>query len=122
MEISDEDITAGIKAERIVIIKSKNPNYNGKAVRIRALRAQEFKSLTARVAVRKDNLGDAYALSYAVCEAGVLTPIFKARLAELDEDIVSQVGQEILSTETASPKEVEDAVEDFSTAREGKNS
>lgn len=116
MEITIDDINDGMKAERTVIIKSKNEQYNGKAVRIRTLRGREFRAITQKTRLAgKDDLAGAFALSLEACKLGIVTPGIKEHVEDLDEDVILQVGGEIMAT--SEPKEGD--VQDFSIATKG---
>jgi hypothetical protein len=116
VELSVEDITLGMANERTVTIESTNPLYNGKAVRVRALRGSEFRAITqrARLAGRED-LAGSYAMAMEACKIAILSPGIADKLADMDQDVLTQIGQEILGA--SEPKEAE--VETFSTARKG---
>lgn len=116
MEITVEDINDGMKVERTVIIEAKNEKYNGKAVRIRTLRGREFRAITQKTRLAgKEDLAGAFALSLEACKLGILTPGIRERVDDLDEDVILQVGGEIMAT--SEPKE--EAVQDFSIAMKG---
>ena len=55
-EFNIEDLPAGIAMEREVIIKSENPIYNGKMLRIRSLRGREFRQITSKVPIKKGDV------------------------------------------------------------------
>jgi hypothetical protein len=116
VELTAEDITLGMANERTVIIESVNSLYNGKAVRVRSLRGSEFRAITQRVhLVGQEDLAGSYAMAFEACKVAVLSPGVAGRLADLDHDIILQIGQEILAA--SEPKEIE--VEDFFTAPSG---
>jgi hypothetical protein len=115
-ELTAEDITLGMANERTVIIESANPLYNGKAVRVRTLRGAEFRAITQRVRLAgKEDLTGGFAMAMEACKTAILSPGVAERLADLDHDIIMQIGQDILAA--SEPKD--EAVEDFSTAQKG---
>ncbi|MFA5457650.1 MAG: hypothetical protein WC261_08485 [Synergistaceae bacterium] len=119
LEMTAEDITLGMQNERTVTLKSANPQYDGKIVRVRTLRGGEFRKITSKVRVLGSNdLGGGFAMAFEACKTGIVTPGISDRLDDLDEDIILKIGQEILSAS----KPAEEAVEDFSTARKGSSS
>ncbi len=113
LELSVEDITLGMKNERTVIIESANPSYDGKAVRIRNLRGREFRQITAKVHVGPEDLAGNFLLALEACKIGIVSPGVAAQVDSIDQDVILQVGSEILAG--SAPKE--DAVEDFSMAK-----
>ena len=113
MELSVEDITLGMKNERTVIIESENPSYDGKAVRIRTLRGREFRQITAKVHAGTDDLAGSFGLALEACKLGIVTPGVAAQVDSIDQDVILQIGAEIL----AASKPKEDNVEDFSAAK-----
>lgn len=115
IEISVEDITLGMKNERIVIIKSTNPVYDGKAVRVRTLRGREFRSLTGKVHVSQNDLASNFAIAVEACKLAILSPGIAKMVDDLDHDVILQIGQDILAA--SEPKEEE--TEDFSNAQKG---
>ena len=125
MELSAEDIKAGMNREKTVILASDNEAYNGKAVRVRALRASEFRRISAEVNITaKDaSLGDLYAFNYKACSVratknappAILTPGIIDLIDNMDADIINQIGDAII----AISKPNEEAVEDFSIAQKG---
>jgi hypothetical protein len=124
MEATAEDIMAGIKNEKIVVIDNENSGLYGKAIKVRLLRAREYRSLTQRVHVsvgpNKDlDIGSAFALQYEACKIAkpptILTPGILEHLDDMDPTDVAQIGDAILNF--SAPKE--DAVEDFSGAQTG---
>jgi len=108
VEITVEDILAGIKEERLVIIESGNPSYNGKSIRVRPLRAREFRKITAKVHVGKEDLHGNFELAFEACRIGIITPGIAEKLDDLDPDVILQVGQDILASSEAQDKAVED--------------
>jgi hypothetical protein len=116
IELTAEDITLGMTNERTVIIESSNPKYTGKTVRIRTLRGSEFRTITQRVKLAgREDLTGSFAMAMEACKTAILSPGIAERLADLDHDVIMQIGQEILAA--SEPKE--DDVEDFSTAPKG---
>jgi hypothetical protein len=115
LEITAEDITLGMKNERTVTIESANPVYNGKIVRVRSLRGGEFRRITQMVRVGPKDLAGSFAMAMEACKIGIVTPGIGAVLNNIDQDVLLQIGQEILAA--SEPKEEE--VEDFSTAQPG---
>ena len=113
MELSVEDITLGMKNERTVIIESENPSYDGKAVRIRTLRGREFRQITAKVHAGTDDLAGSFGLALEACKLGIVTPGVAAQVDSIDQDVILQIGAEILAA--SKPKEGD--VEDFSAAK-----
>ncbi|MFA5407962.1 MAG: hypothetical protein WC343_04230 [Bacilli bacterium] len=119
LEMTAEDITLGMQNERTVTLKSANPQYDGKMVRVRSLRGGEFRRITTKVRiVGSSDLAGSFAMASEACKTGIVTPGVSDRLEDLDHDIILQIGQEILSAS----KPAEEAVEDFSTARKGSSS
>lgn len=115
-ELTVEDITLGMANERTVIIESANPLYNGKAVRVRTLRGSEFRAITQKVRLAgREDLAGSYAMAMETCKTAILSPGIADRLVDLDQDVIMQIGQEILGA--SEPKD--EVVEDFSTARKG---
>lgn len=115
-ELSAEDITLGMANERTVIIESTNPLYHGKAVRVRTLRGSEFRAITQKIRLAgREDLAGSYAMAFEACKTAILSPGIADRLADLDNDVLMQIGQEILGA--SEPKD--EAVEDFSTAQKG---
>ena len=92
LELSAEDISLGMKNERTVIIESANPIYDGKAVRVRTLRGREFRQLTARVNVGKEDLAGSFAFAMEACKVGIITPGLADLLDNIDHDIILQIG------------------------------
>lgn len=115
MELSVEDITLGMKNERTVIIKSENPFYDGKAVRIRTLRGREFRQITAKVRTGPDDLAGSFSLALEACKLGILTPGVADQVDSIDQDVILQIGAEILTA--SKPKEEE--IENFSNPAQG---
>ena len=113
LELSAEDISLGMKNERTVIIESANPVYDGKAVRVRTLRGREFRQITAKVHVGKDDLAGSFAFALEACKVGIVTPGLASMVEDIDQDVILQIGQEIIAA--SEPKE--DEVEDFSQAK-----
>jgi hypothetical protein len=119
VELTAEDITLGMANERTVIIDSANSLYDGKAVRVRTLRGSEFRAITQRVRLAgREDLTGSFAMAFEACKTAILSPGIAGRLADLDHDIIMQIGQEILAA--SEPKETE--TEDFSTAPSGSSS
>ena len=115
-ELTAEDITLGMTNERTVIIESANPKYTGKTVRVRTLRGSEFRSITQRVKLAgKEDLTGSFAMAFEACKIAIISPGVAAKLADLDHDVIMQLGQEILAV--SEPKD--EVVEDFSTAQKG---
>ncbi|MHB8123466.1 MAG: hypothetical protein ACYDG4_15085 [Desulfuromonadaceae bacterium] len=121
MELSAEDIKAGINKEITVILKSNNEAYDGKAVRVRPLRASEFRSLSQRVKIGNDaDLGDLYAFNYMACSVkatkttpgAILTLGIVENLDSMDADIINQLGDAIISISQPAEEKI---LEDFST-------
>jgi hypothetical protein len=117
MELTVEDMNLGMLNERTIILESANESYNGKAVRIRTLRGREFRSITNKVHVGKDDLAGNFALALEACKIGITTPGIAAKADDLDHDVILQLGGEIIS---ASEPKVEE-VEDFSEAQKAKS-
>jgi hypothetical protein len=115
-ELCVEDISLGMAVEKTVVLVSDNPIYNGKSIRVRALRGKEFRQLTARVKVSQNDLASNFALALDACKIAILTPGIASMVDDMDNDIILQIGEAILSA--SEPKE--DVVEDFSTAPGGK--
>ncbi|MGB5101053.1 MAG: hypothetical protein WBN94_10715 [Methanothrix sp.] len=115
IEISVEDIGLGMKSERIVIIKSANPAYDGKAIRVRTLRGREFRSITNKIHVGPEDLAGNFALALEACRVAVITPGIAKIIDDLDHDVILQVGQDIIAA--SEPKE--EKTEDFSEAPRG---
>jgi hypothetical protein len=116
IELTAEDITLGMANERTVIIESANPRYTGKSVRVRTLRGSEFRGITQRVKLSgREDLTGSFAMAMEACKTAILSPGITEKLADLDHDVIMQVGQEILAA--SEPKD--EAVEDFSTAQKG---
>lgn len=111
-EFNIEDLPAGIAMEREVIIKSENPIYNGKMLRIRSLRGREFRQITSKVKIVKGDVAGNFLLCMEACRAAILTPGVAENIADFDHDVIFQVGGLIL---TGSEPD-EEKVEDFSTA------
>ncbi len=121
MEATAEDIMAGIKNEKIVVIDNENSGLHGKAIKVRLLRAREYRSLTQKVhvSVKDLDIGSAFALQYEACKIAkpptILTPGILEHLDDMDPTDVAQIGDAILNF--SAPKE--DTVEDFSGAQTG---
>ncbi len=115
LEILPEDITAGMKNERKLILESANDQYNGKMIRIRSLRGREFRAITKKVRVGREDLAGNFELAMEACKLGIITPGIAARLEDMDHDVILQIGEAIIAA--SEPKEKE--VEDFSGARRG---
>gem|GEM_PF-1518884 len=116
IELTEDDIGLGMQRERIIILESQNPQYKGKAVRVRALRGREFRTITQGVQLRgKEDINGAFRMALEACKVGILTPGIAKRLDDLDHDVIEQIGNEILAA--SEPKE--EAVEDFSKAQPG---
>ena len=116
IELSEDDIGLGMQQERTIVLESQNPQYAGKAVRVRALRGREFRTITQTVQLRgKEDLNGAFRMAFEACKIGILTPGITKRLDDLDHDVIEQVGNEIL----AASEPQEGAVEDFSSAQPG---
>ncbi len=122
VEVDAEDVKMGIKREKIVIMQSENENLNGKAIRVRPLRAREYKELTGKVILKLNapDLGSAFALQYAACKITkpsptILTPGIQELIDDMAQSDVGQLGDAILGM--SAPKE--EAVEDFSKAQKG---
>lgn len=113
MELSVEDITLGMKNERTVIIKSANPSYDGKAVRIRTLRGREFRQITTKIRVVPEDLAGNFALALEACKLGIVTPGVAEQVDSIDQDVILQIGSEILAASGPNG----DIVEDFSMAK-----
>lgn len=119
LEITAEDITLGMQNERTVTLKSPNPQYNGKMVRVRSLRGGEFRKIMNTVRITGSNdMAGSFAMAMEASKSGIVTPGISDRLADLDHDIILQIGQAIMTG--SEPKE--EAVKDFSTARTGSSS
>jgi len=119
LEITAEDITLGMQNERTITLRSPNPQYNGKTVRIRSLRGGEFRKIMNTLRITGSNdLAGSFAMAMEASKSGIVTPGISDRLADLDHDIILQIGQAILSG--SEPKEEE--VEDFSIAQKGSSS
>ena len=119
MEMTAEDITLGMQNERTVTLKSPNPQYNGKMVRVRSLRGGEFRKIMNTVRITGSNdMAGSFAMAMEASKSGIVTPGISDRLADLDHDIILQIGQAIMTG--SEPKE--EAVKDFSTARTGSSS
>lgn len=116
IELTEEDINLGMMREKTVILVSQNPQYAGKAVRLRPLRGREFREITQKVQLHgKDDVGGAFRMVFEACKLGILTPGIAKRLDDLDHDIIEQIGNEILATSAPN----DEAVEDFSKAPPG---
>ena len=111
-EFNIEDLPAGIVMEREVVMKSENPIYNGKKLRIRSLRGREFRQITSKVKIVKGDVAGNFLLCMEACRAAILTPGVAEKIADFDHDVILQVGGVIL---TGSEPD-EEKVEDFSTA------
>jgi len=119
LEMTAEDITLGMQNERTVTLKSPNPQYNGKTVRVRSLRGGEFRKIMNTVRITGSNdLAGSFAMAMEASKSGIVTPGISDRLADLDHDIILQIGQAIMTG--SEPKEEE--VEDFSIAQKGSSS
>lgn len=119
LEMTAEDITLGMQNERTVTLKSPNPQYNGKTVRVRSLRGGEFRKIMNTVRITGSNdMAGSFAMAMEACKSGIVTPGINDKLDNLDHDIILQIGQAILSG--SEPKEEE--VEDFSIAQKGSSS
>lgn len=118
-EMTAEDITLGMLNERTVTLRSPNPQYNGKMVRIRSLRGGEFRRITTKVRIVGSNdLAGGFAMAMEACKSGIVTAGISDRLDDMDEDIILQIGQAIMTG--SEPREEE--VEDFSIAQKGSSS
>lgn len=115
VELTVEDIALGMKNERTVILRSANPIYDGKAVRVRTLRGREFRQIVQKIHIGKDDVAGGYAMALEACRLGIVTPGIASMLDDLDHDIIMQIGNQILAA--SRPKEEE--VEDFSEAQKG---
>lgn len=116
IELSEDDIGLGMQQERTIILESQNPQYKGKAVRVRTLRGREFRQVTHNVQLRgKEDINGAFRMAFEACKLGILTPGITKRLDDLDHDVIEQIGNEIL----AASEPQEEAVEDFSGAQPG---
>jgi len=116
MEMTAEDITLGMQNERTITLKSPNPQYNGKMVRVRSLRGGEFRKIMNMVRISGSNdMAGSFAMAMEASRSGIVTPGISDKLDNLDHDIILQIGQAILSG--SEPKEEE--VEDFSIAQKG---
>jgi len=111
-EFNIEDLPAGIAMEREIIMKSENPIYNGKMLRIRSLRGREFRQITTKVKVTKGDVAANFLLCMEACRLAILTPGVADKIAEFDHDVILQIGGAIL---TGSEPD-EEKVEDFSEA------
>lgn len=119
LEITAEDITLGMQNERTITLRSPNPRYNGKTVRIRSLRGGEFRKIMNTLRITGSNdLAGSFAMAMEASKSGIVTPGISDRLADLDHDIILQIGQAIMTG--SEPKEEE--VEDFSIAQKGSSS
>jgi len=119
LEITAEDITLGMQNERTITLRSPNPQYNGKTVRIRSLRGGEFRKIMNTLRITGSNdLAGSFAMAMEASKSGIVTPGISDRLADLDHDIILQIGQAIMTG--SEPKE--EAVEDFSIAQKGSSS
>ncbi|MFA7212207.1 MAG: hypothetical protein WC110_12255 [Bacteroidales bacterium] len=119
LEITAEDITLGMQNERTITLRSPNPQYNGKTVRIRSLRGGEFRKIMNTLRITGSNdLAGSFAMAMEASKSGIVTPGISDRLADLDHDIILQIGQAIMTG--SEPKEEE--VEDFSIAQKGSSS
>ncbi|OPY54703.1 MAG: hypothetical protein A4E48_00282 [Methanosaeta sp. PtaU1.Bin060] len=109
LELSAEDIIAGIKVERTVVLKSANEHYNGKVVRIRTLRAREFRQIANKVRLEGEaDLAGSYSMAMEACKLGIITPGIVARLEDLDHDLVMQIGSAIYAASRVEEAQVED--------------
>lgn len=115
VELTEDDISLGMKNERTVVLRSTNPVYDGKAVRVRTLRGREFRDIIQRIHIGKDDVAGGYAMALEACRLGIVTPGIASKLDDLDHDIILQIGNQILAA--SRPKEEE--VEDFSGAQRG---
>ena len=119
LEMTAEDITLGMQNERTITLRSPNPQYNGKTVRIRSLRGGEFRKIMNTLRITGSNdLAGSFAMAMEASKSGIVTPGISDRLADLDHDIILQIGQAIMTG--SEPKEEE--VEDFSIAQKGSSS
>ncbi len=99
-----DDITAGTKFERTVILESINDIYNGKAVKIHSLTGRVFKEL-----MHKFNNQDiehptvSFDMATEACKQGIVDKALASRVEDMDQDVVTQLGMEIIAA--SRPKE-----------------
>jgi len=117
-EATIEDLTKGLAFERSIVLDTPNTYLDGKKVRYRSLRGREFRRITQRIQVGKDDLAGNYALALEACKVAILTPGFAERAEDMDHDVVLQIGQAII--DASKPEEEE--VEDFSRAEKARSS
>jgi len=111
-ELTVEDLVAGIGLEREVILKSTNPIFNNKSVRIRSLKAKEFRQITQKASVKPNDLASNFEWCMEACRIGILTPGIAERVGDLDHDIILQIGGQIIAGSIADEKKIEN----FTTA------
>jgi hypothetical protein len=115
-ELCIEDIELGMAVEKTVELKSDNPIYNGKSVRVRALRGKEFRQISQRSKVISGDIASNFILALEACKVAIITPGIASKIDDVDNDIILQLGEAILAVSGANEEEIED----FSTAPEGK--
>jgi hypothetical protein len=118
--LSVEELTAGINFERTVVLESVNDVYHGKAVKIRSLRGSEFKRLLHKYHVTEDaDASISWDMALEACQMGMIDKALAARAADLDREVIEQIGNAIIMA--SRPKPVKEA-EDFSIAQTGSQS
>lgn len=106
IELTAEDITAGSKHEKRLVLKSDNPNYNGKTIKYKTLTATEFDTVMSS---RNLHSGDVkFSTLVKICEIGILNPGVGKNAGTLDYDLIVQIGNAIIGASKPDEKKVTD--------------
>ncbi len=104
-----EDITAGTKFERTVVLKSVNDAYNGKAVKVRSLTGRVFRELMHKFHIKDNDPTVSFDMSMEACRRGIVDKAIASRVDDLDEEVISQLGMAIIvASQPKDEKKVEE--------------
>jgi hypothetical protein len=116
IELTLQDITEGSNFIRSVVLRSSNPNYNGKTIKYHSLDGDRF-------ALAMENAGltgnqdpsESFRFLMEICKLGIVNKEVARMFAKADQDVIQQVGKLILGVSKLDEKQTEN----FSKAQQG---
>lgn len=108
IDLTPEDITLGSQYSRKLVLQSTNPHYNGKTVEYRALTGKEFSKVMRKVGLsREQDPAESYEFLIAIGEIGIKNQSIASKFGDLDNDVITQLGNAILGITNVSDKDVD---------------
>lgn len=109
-----DDITQGDKLTRKIILKSGNPNFDGKTVEYRALNGNEFRNAMRKAGLTADQTAaDSFDFMLEASKTGICNPGVGDKIRELrDVDVIKQIGDAIFAVSKPDEKQVSSFPED----------